>query len=271
MRRDRDMFTAARSTIVATALLAATAGCNLKAEADDHARTAAKPDLQDLPAVHAVWEWEDSHDGRNAWLENYYSSLNNCKVAGWPVKELSPQEIQELGKGKVEVWNDARGAFGRETTWKMELTDLPGVDTGSCQFSLKETISEDSDDHQYSTESDYSDPNLPNAAEQDSFAKVLGFTRVGASTVKGQPCMRWRSEREEICLWSGGKRIVLDDGATHLPCPTLSSMGYIDQQMPLEGKILKGSGCNLELKSITVSRGFLKEVDHVLVDPGKWK
>lgn len=238
--------------------LFAAAGCNSGA-APGNGAGAPATDKGDLPAVHAVFRWERVDNGKNLQRADYHFGVKTCKDAGWPTKELSPQDAEKISTGEVEIWRDAHGAFGRQTYWEFELAEKRG-DGRSCTFRLKETVEKGGADNR---EGDWSAVEMPSAAEQDSFAHMQGFKRVGASNVKGFACTRWRSPTYEICSWSGGKSLGIDDDAVEAPCTTLGFDAFLNP-LPLEGKQTAGYGCNIELKSMTVSRGYLKEVDQYL-------
>jgi hypothetical protein len=233
-------------------------GCHsaTESEADDSRGN------KEYPAIHATWLWEQVTGGKNLAREAYAMRMENCKAAGWPVKELTPDEITKLDTGKVELWVDARGAYGRETAWKLGVMDKSAAlnDKGVCLAKLEEEIVEGDDD--------YRDRDAPDAApggvEQDAQAKALGFQRISESQVKGQPCTRWRSNDHEVCEWSGGRAWGFDDGPARPGCATQGPMDYLNP-MPLEAKPAEGaSGCTVRLQSMTVSKGQLPEVERAL-------
>lgn len=235
------------------ACLSATASCH-SAAPDDETRVG---ESQDSPAIHAVMRWERVLNGKNVPREDYSLLMESCKAAGWPTKELTLEDIQKLGTGKVEIWRDVRGAYGRQTTWELGAMDPAALDgKGACLAKLEEDIVEEDDDY---TGRDGLGAAI-SKTEQDAEAKILGFERVGAAQIKGQPCTRWRSKGHEVCTWSTGASAGIDDGPVDSLCITQGPMAYLNP-MPLESKQgAEGAGCNLQLQSMTVSKGLLPEV-----------
>ena len=172
--------------------LSVATGCHSSTGPAAAAKTA---DGGDHPAIHATLRWERVTEGRNSAREEYVSRIDNCKAAGWPVKELSPEEIGKLDTGEVELWVDARGAYARETTWELGVMDTQAAleDKGVCMARLEETVTEGDDD--FSGRDGSAEATDP--AEQEAQAKALGFQRIGMAQVGGQPCMRWRGKDQE--------------------------------------------------------------------------
>ena len=253
-----------RITALAIACMAVACGCNSAAAPASASDTEPHVDAKELPAVHAVLQWEMLDKGRNIHRENYFRIVKVCKEAGFATKELSAQEIQKLGIGKVELWKDSHGEFSRETSWELDIED-PSAEANprSCLLKMKETVEAGGHDDR---DADWSQVDIPSVAEQDAMARLGGFARVGTATVKGQPCTRWRNKDLEVCSWSGGGRLGIVDGPAKDECSAGSSavLAYMNP-LPLEIKGYRDrSSCNLELKSMMVSRGFLKEVDQYL-------
>lgn len=248
------------TTALAVACLLVTAGCHSAATPDDAVRMDDSRKSPAIPALHAVVQWEQVTDGKNIARENYLLLMQHCKAAGWPTKELGPDEVQKLGTGVVEIWRDARGAYGRQTTWKLGVMDRSAAiaDKGVCLAKLEKSTVEGDDDY---TGLDWSDAAITDSAvEQDAQARMMGFERVGAAQVKGQPCTRWRSKSHEVCTWSAGKETGIEDGPVDSLCVTEAGpMSYLSP-MPLESRqIAEGTGCNLQLQSMTVGKGLLPE------------
>ena len=99
------------ATALALAALSIATGCH---SSTTPAVTANTGDGGEHPAINAVLRWERVTQGRNFARDEYANRIRNCKAAGWPVKELSPDEIVKLDTGQVELWVDARGAYARE-------------------------------------------------------------------------------------------------------------------------------------------------------------
>lgn len=249
-----------RGLAAAMALLgvSAAAGCH-SSTGQDGSKTDSDADH---PAIHAALRWERVTQGRNQAREEYASRIENCKAAGWPVKELTQDEIAKLDTGEVELWVDARGAYGKETSWKLGVMDAQAAldDKGVCMAKLEETVTEGDDD--FSGSEGPAEAAVP--AEQEAQAKVLGFQRMGVAQVGGQPCMRWRGKDEEVCEWSGGRAWGFDDGPVQTGCATQGPMDYLNP-IPLEAKPVDGaSGCIVQLKTMTVSKGSLPQVERAL-------
>lgn len=248
------------ATTLTLACLTAAAGCHSAADASD--ASAGTGDSKDHPAIQVTLRWEQVTNGRNFAREEYASRIANCKTAGWPVKELSPDEIGKLGTGQVELWVDARGAYARETSWKLGVMDKQAAleDKGVCMARLEEVIAEGNDDYSGRGEADAA----PGQAEQEAQAKALGFQRIGVAQVGGQPCMRWRGKDQEVCEWSAGRAWGIDDGPAQTGCATQGPMDYLNP-IPLEAKPAEGaSGCIVQLQSMTVGKGLLPQVERAL-------
>lgn len=248
------------ATALTLACLSAAAGCHSATDASE--ASTGTGDGNGHPAIQATLRWEQVREGRNFAREEYAQRIANCKAAGWPVKELSPDEIGKLGTGQVELWVDARGAYARETSWKLGVMDKQAAleDKGVCMARLEEVIAEGDDDYSGRGEAD----EAPAAAEQEAQARALGFQRIGAAQVGGQPCMRWRGKDQEVCEWSAGRAWGIDDGPAPAGCETQGPMDYLNP-IPLEAKPAEGaSGCIVRLQSMTVSKGLLPEVARAL-------
>lgn len=246
----------------AVIFLSAAAGCHSGTGEDVSGGAGVAEVAANRPALHATLQWERLYNGKNVPRENYATLVQHCKDAGWPMQELAPADVQKLGKGMVELWQDARGAYGRQTVW-----DLTVVDAGerNCVAKLKETVSDES---QSFRELDGTPIEIApvDSAEVVATAKLLGFTRVGESQVKGQPCTRWRSKNHEECVWSGGLDIGMSDAPTDSLCTTLGPMAYL-AGLPLESRHgSQGPGCNLELVTMTVGKGLLPEVGRAMAE-----
>jgi hypothetical protein len=216
----------------------------------------------DHPAINVVLRWERVTQGKNFARDEYASRIDNCKAAGWQVLELSADEIGKLDTGIVELWVDARGAYGRETRWALGVMNTQSAleDKGVCMAKLEEAVTEgDADFSDRAASTDTIDP-----AEQDAQARVLGYERIGMSQVSGQPCMRWRGKEQEVCEWSAGQAWGFEDGPAPTGCATQGPMDYLNP-IPLEAKPAeRASGCIVQLRSMTVSKGQLPEVGRAL-------
>lgn len=253
------------SMAIAMACLSAAAGCHSAATPDAGVSVDGGKGSAAIPAIHAVLQWERVVNGKNVPREDYFLIMEHCKAAGWPTKELAPEEIQKLGTGKVEIWKDARGAYGRQTTWKLGTTGPSSApdEKDVCLAELEEIIDEGDDDY---TGDDWSDVAIGEVERKDgeALAKIKGFEQVGPAQVRGQPCTRWRSKDYEVCSWSGGLGMGVEDGPADSLCITQGPMAYLNP-MPLESKQgSQGVGCNLQLQSMTVSKGLLPEVTRAL-------
>lgn len=215
------------------------------------------------PALHVVLRWERVSEGRNARREDYAVALQSCRVAGWPVQELSADDIGKLDTGRVEIWQDARGAYGQQRTWNLTMENN---DQARCLFTVEETLTDGS---QSFRELDGAAMDIPpvDATEVASMAKLLGFTRVGESQVNGQPCTRWRNQSHEVCSWSGGMAAGVSNGPVDSLCAgQLGPMAYLSP-LPLQSRHgTHGTGCNLELVTMTVGKGLLPEVGRAMAE-----
>ena len=208
------------------------------------------------PTLHATLRWERLYDGKHMARWNYAVLEEGCKASGRLVRGLAADEVQKLDTGVVELWQDDRGAYGRQRTWRRVLEEGPD---GGCVIRLEEQLQEES---RRFREIDGTPIEISPVDPSDVAlgAKLLGFTRVGESQVKGQPCTRWRSKHHEECVWSGGLGIGISDAPTNSLCITLGPMAYL-KGLPLESKHgPQGAGCNLELETMTVGKGLLPEV-----------
>ncbi len=248
------------ATSLTLACLSVAVGCHSATGSSD--APAAAGDGNGHPAIQATLRWEQVREGRNSAREEYANRIANCKAAGWPVKELTPDEIGKLGTGQVELWVDARGAYARETSWKLGVVDKQAAleDKGVCLTRLEEVVAEGDDDYSGRSEAD----EAPGLAEQEEQAKALGFQRIGVAQVGGQPCMRWRGKDQEVCEWSAGRAWGIDDGPAEAGCMTQGPMDYLNP-IPLQARPAEGaSGCIVQLQSMTVGKGLLPEVGRAL-------
>ena len=247
------------ATALALGALSIAIGCH---SSTTPAVTAKTGDGGDHPAITVVLRWERVTKGRNFARDEYANRIHNCKAAGWPVKELSADEIAKLDTGQVELWVDARGAYARETRWALGVIDKQSAleDKGVCMAKLEEAVTEGEDDFSgRDAATDAIDP-----AEQEAQAKVLGYQRIGIAQVGGQPCMRWRGKEQEVCEWSVGRAWGFDDGPATPGCETQGPMDYLNP-IPLEAKVADGApGCILQLRAMAVSKGQLQEVGRAL-------
>lgn len=250
---------------VAAALicLAAAAGCHSSAgeEAPDHA---GKADVEaNRPALHATLRWERLYDGKHMARLNYAVLEEGCKAGGHLVRGLTPGEVQKLDTGTVELWQDDHGAYGRQRTWRRVLEERTD---GDCVIRLEEQLQEESRSFR---EIDGTPIEISPVDPSDVAlaGKLSGFTRIGESQVKGQPCTRWRSKNHEVCVWSGGLDIGMSDGPVDSLCAgELGPMAYL-KGLPLESKHgPQGPGCNLELETMSVGKGLLPEVGRAMAE-----
>lgn len=247
-------------TIAATAAALcffASAGCHSSAGEDTAGEAGAGNAAANRRAVHATLRWERLYDGKHMARLNYAVLEDACKASGRLVRGLAADEVQKLDTGVVELWRDDRGAYGRQRTWRRVLEERPD---GGCVIRLEEQLQEES---QSFRELDGTAMDIPlvDPSDVELAAKLLGFTRMGESQVKGQPCTRWRSKSHEVCVWSGGLDIGMSDGPVDSLCAgELGPVAYL-KGLPLESKHgPQGSGCNLELETMTVGKGLLPEV-----------
>lgn len=251
------------SIAIAVACLFAAAGCHSAASPDDGVSADGGNSPSAIPAIHAVMHWERVVNGKNALREAYFQLIESCKAGGMPTRELSPEEIQKLDTGTVEIWRDRRGAYGRQTSWEFALEDS-SPDSHTCLVKLEETVAEGDDDY---TDDDWSDVAISKAeqAETEALVKIKGFERLGTAQVRGQPCTRWRKQDYEVCSWSGGLSTGTEDGPADELCVIKDGpMSYLNP-LPLESKQgAEGTGCNLQLQSMTISKGLLPEVAQAL-------
>lgn len=247
---------------VALLCLSAAAGCHSNT-GDNASRDAdAVSSPGNRPALHAILRWERLYDGKHMARVNYAVLEDACKASGKLVHGLAPEEVQKLDAGRVEIWQDARGAYGQQRTWDYVAEQRAD---GGCVIKLEEKL-----DHESRSFRELDGTPIEIApvdpAEVVATAKLLGFTRVGESQVKGQPCTRWRSKNHEECVWSGGLDIGMSDAPTDSLCTTLGPMAYL-AGLPLESRHgPQGPGCNLELVTMTVGKGLLPEVGRAMAE-----
>lgn len=240
--------------------LSAAAGCHSSAGQDTPGAAGA---AASRPTFHATLQWERLNDGKHMARENYAVLEDACKASGKLVRGLAPDEVDKLDTGRVDIWQDARGAYGRQRTWDYVAEQRPD---GSCVIRLEESVDDGS---QSFRELDGAAMDIPpvDATEVAEMAKLQGFTRVGESQVKGQPCTRWRSDNQEVCSWSGGMAAGISNGPADSPCAgELGPMAYLSP-LPLQSRQgAQGLGCNLELVTMTVGKGLLPEVGRAMAE-----
>lgn len=211
--------------------------------------------------------------GRNHAQDNYRKAVEICEAAGSPVRPLSPTEISRLDTGKVELLSDAQRRLSRQTTWGW--SSPPGPDS-LCLFEFEEHVSELYADAQHTGWSgDESDPGwheseiepedfqaMPvDEAEQVRMAESLGWQPSGMETVGGQPCKRWRNERESSCMWSAGTQAGYSSAPPGYADCFVTSFARFEAAIPLRAEPLDGNGCRIRLQSMSVGKGTLPAAD----------
>lgn len=207
-----------------------------------------------LPALHVVLAWEHLVAGRNPQQHDYDGRMAACAEAGWPARPLAAEERARLGTGRVEIMVDARRQRVRQTMWTLGVDEALPAHEAVCHPRLHEELLEyeaHPDDRRF----------LPLDGEQlaadEALATSIGWRRDGSGQVGGQDCVRWQSDRQEVCMWSGGTGW----GIGLLPLDLRGCNGMpLDHYLgaiPLQSKSPDGSGCNLELQSFSLGRGLL--------------
>ncbi len=249
---------------VALICLFAAAGCHSNTAENASHEAGAVSGPANRPALHATLRWERLYDGKHMARWNYAVLEEGCRAGGHLVRGLTPGEVQKLDTGTVELWRDDRGAYGRERTWRHVLEERTD---GDCVIRLEEQLDEGSRSFR---EIDGTPIEISPVDPSDVAlaGKLSGFTRIGESQIKGQPCTRWRSKNHEECVWSGGLGIGMSDAPTDSLCTTQGPMAYLTG-LPLESRHgSQGPGCNLELETMTVGKGLLPEVGRAMAELG---
>lgn len=229
-----------------------------------------------LPSIRARLHLERLRDGRNADQDDYHEAIGICEAAGLPVKALTGDQVARLDTAVVELMSDAQRRLSRETRW--ERSSAPGPE-GLCLFEFAEVVSERYMDAQTTGWSDgdgtgwQEAPISPedfvarpvNAEEEAAIARQLGWTHLGDSQASGQPCQRWRNEREESCMWSGGHAAGYSSApSSHASCFG-TSFERFEAAIPLEVEPVGGNGCRIRAIAMEVGEGTLPAADVVPV------
>lgn len=210
-----------------------------------------------LPALHVVLTWEALFSGENLARKNYQVRLDACRGAGQPTQALSAEDEAKLGTGQVEITIDARQQVARQITWTVSGD---GHDMQStCLIKLE----------QHEDQSEIEDPDgmyeaidASTRVQDRQTVQANGWTLLGETEVKGQPCTRWRNDRQEVCMWSGGLQWGFSETPTDVAGCTVDSAGAYLTSIPLQGQPSQGgSGCRLQVMSFGLSKGLLPS-DH---------
>jgi len=245
-----------RRLTLSALLLSCCAACQPAAIGKDAGNSgdAASDGIANLPAVHAVLHWENRLSGDNPETKTYYLNMKTCRDVGWTVHELSPQDVAKLGTGRVEIRIDRRQQRITETHWTLGGGD-PATTAGICSPRLIE-------DHRVEEAAPGQGYYLPLESDPDGEKKLqasLGWTFVGEDQVQGQPCKRWRSDKYEVCTWSGGRQWGFSDAPVNMiACLDSSGADYLTE-IPLAGKPAGDSGCIVRLESFSLGKGLLPD------------
>lgn len=230
-----------------------------------------------VPAVHAVLLLEQVADGRNRAQDNYRETVAVCEAAGAAVSPLDAEQVARLDTGRVELWSDGTRRLSRETTWSWTS---PGGPDGLCLFEFVENVAERYMDATVSGWSgDDADPGwheapihpgdfaavAVDAVEDDQIAQASGWTPQGTGGERGQACKRWRSAREEACMWSGGLQGGFSAAPPGYTDCFATSFERFEAAIPLQVEPLDGNGCRIRLQSMQVGTGALPATDVVPV------
>ncbi|APQ14579.1 hypothetical protein BJP27_21815 [Pseudomonas oryzihabitans] len=202
--------------------------------------------------MHVVLTWESLPNGENMVLKNYRAKLDACQGAGWPTRALSAEEEAKLGRGQVEISIDARHQVARQFSWTF---GADGSDErGTCLIKLE----------QHEDQSEIEDTDGMYVAIDDATRnqsrltyQAAGWTLLGEAEVQGQPCTRWRNERQEVCMWSGGLKWGFSEAPADVAGCSIAGAGDYLTDIPLLGQPLQGGGCRLQVKTFSLGKGLL--------------
>lgn len=234
-------------------LASACAGCTPASQDDADAATGGDSSAAvALPALRAVLVWEHIVEDENPQRKDYQGRMDMCREAGWPTRELVADEIARLGTGRVEIMIDARRQVVRQTTWTLDAGSDGADPRAMCQPALAVEEIEDS-----AREGQFMAVAAEEMAAEAELVARAGWTRVGEGTVAGQPCVRWRQEHQEVCMWSGGSQWGFAGQPLDLRgCEGMDAGTYLEY-IPLEARLLGTQGCRLELESFSLGKGSL--------------
>ncbi|WP_295463904.1 hypothetical protein [uncultured Pseudomonas sp.] len=206
-----------------------------------------------LPALHVVLTWESLPNGENMVLKNYRAKLDACQGSGWPTRALSAEEEAKLGKGEVDIAIDARRQAARQIQWSFGTAGDDEQSTCLITLDAHEDQSEIEDkDGIYEAIDDAT-------RNQDRLTyQAAGWTLLGEAEIQGQPCTRWRNERQEVCMWSGGLKWGFSEAPADVAGCTVDGAGDYLTDIPLLGQPSPGGGgCRLQVKTFSLGQGLL--------------
>jgi len=227
------------------------------AAAESPAPQSASEAIKALPALHVVLTWEALFSGENLARKNYRARLDACRGAGQPTQALSAEDEAKLGSGQVEITIDAQHQVARQLTWTaggdgkdMQSTCLIKLEQHEDQSEIEDT------DGMYEAIDDST------RSQDRQTYEAGGWRLLGETEVKGQPCTRWRNDRQEVCMWSGGLKWGFSETPADVAGCTVDSAGSYLTSIPLQGQPAEGgSGCRLQVKTFSLGKGLLP-ADH---------
>jgi len=206
-----------------------------------------------LPALHVVLTWESFLSGENLVLKNYRAKLEACQGTGWPTQALSAEEEAKLGKGQVDIAIDAHRQVARQIQWTFGAKGDDERSTCLITLEAHEDQGEIEDKDGLYEAIDDATRNQARLTYQ-----AAGWTLLGEAEVQGQPCTRWRNERQEVCMWSGGLKWGFSEAPADVAGCTIDGAGHYLTDIPLLGQPPEGgSGCRLQVKTFSLGKGLL--------------
>lgn len=222
------------------------AACNASSDAASGGDASHRP----LPAISATLSWERLDGGSNRVREAYATYIDSCRQAGFPTRELAPDEVDKLGHGQVDIRIDDRHQHVRQTRWEFEQ-DSASAGPAGCAARL--VAHQDEADGSTDPADGMFLPTEATPPEHDEG----GWRYLGTGQVRGQACKRWQKQDQEVCIWSGGTEWGFGDGPLDVAGCAVDSAGSYFSAIPLEGNPLAGNGCKLMLQAFTIGKGPL--------------
>lgn len=209
--------------------------------------------VESLPALHVVLTWESYLGGENLVHKNYRARLEACQGAGWPTQALSAEEEAKLGRGQVEISIDASHQFARQVSWTFGAAGEDGQSTCLMKLEQHEDDSEVED-----TDGMYEAIDDSTRAQERLTLQATGWTLLGEAEIQGQPCTRWRNDRQEVCMWARGLQWGFSDSPADVASCSIDVAGSYLTSIPLAGQPPGGgSGCRLQVESFSLGKGLL--------------
>lgn len=217
-----------------------------------------------MPPIYADLLEEELYKGQNSEKRDYQGHLKRCQDAGFPTTPLTPEQVEQLGTTRVQMWFEQGREIIRSETWVFRVGE-EGI--GTCHFQLIRSGNQSYNDAQVSRVTDLESGEVSSEPPQAYMVNRVaievegGLAQIASKenlavpasrTLAGVQCTQWTDPRffgRTICLWAGGRAWGFDDTDSSSGCGANHTYRIVLSEEPLSG-----SGCRITARRFTVGR-----------------